>query len=63
MEAAIRSPQQVIELVLENMPNAPELAHVIANRLVKALESVPGTIIYAENKQLLWGTLNATVSS
>ena len=57
MEAAIRSPQQVIELVLENMPNmpnAPELAHVIANRLVKALESVPGTIFYAENKQLLW---------
>ena len=48
MKATIRSPREVIAL------SCPDQAQQVEAVLVKALQSVPGTMIRVENDGLVW---------
>ena len=52
--ASIRTPKQVIAL------KCPDKADEVAEILIKALESMPGTLIYVDNGELTWGHAEQT---
>lgn len=54
MQASIRTPLEVIQLVTEDLKLDPSIAVKVEKRLLSALRCVPGTMLRDENGELTW---------